>query len=88
MSYEIIVAEEVEEKLNGKYRDRQEEFAGQIGKLNDFPDRYGKPLSGKLHGVWQLKFGKGDRIWYRIDDEENKVYVINLLSKKEAERRY
>lgn len=88
MSYKVEVTEEVEKKLKKEYRDRQEEFAAQIDKLEEFPERYGKPLGGKLHGIWQLRFGQGDRIWYEIDEDGDVVTVVNVLSKKEAERRY
>ena len=88
MSFDIEVVDQVVEKLEDTYRDRKEEFGSQIDKLEDFPKKHGKPLSGKLHGIWQLKFGRGDRIWYTVDENEEKVSVINLLSKKEAEKRY
>lgn len=58
MSYEVKVTETVIEKLDNSYRDRRGEFAGQIDKLEKYPDKYGKPLSGNLHGIWQLKFGE------------------------------
>lgn len=88
MSYTVVVTEEVEEKLDKKYSDRRDEFASQIDKLEDFPEKRGKPLGGRLHGVWQIRFGRGDRIWYKIDEGDETVTVINLLSKKEAEERY
>jgi mRNA-degrading endonuclease RelE of RelBE toxin-antitoxin system len=88
MTYEIIVTEDVVEKLEKDYRNRKDEFGSQIDKLEDFPDKRGKPLSGKLHGIWQLRFGNSDRIWYRIDEENKQVQVINILSKKQAKRKY
>jgi len=44
MTYEIIVTEDVVEKLEKDYRNRKDEFGSQIDKLEDFPDKRGKPL--------------------------------------------
>jgi plasmid stabilization system protein ParE len=43
----------------------------------------GKPLRGKLHGLWQLRIGPF-RVWYEINEEQKKATLRAMLHKDEA----
>jgi len=58
-----------------------------ITKLEKHPDKYGKPLRGRLHGIWQIRMGPF-RIWYEINDAQKKVILRAVFHKKEAKDRY
>ena len=47
----------------------------------------GKPLRGKLHGLWQLRIGLF-RIWYEINEEQKKVTIRAILNKDKAKKYY
>ena len=47
----------------------------------------GKPLRGKLHGLWQLRIGPF-RVWYEINEEQKKVTLRAILHKDEAKKYY
>jgi mRNA-degrading endonuclease RelE of RelBE toxin-antitoxin system len=76
------------EELESLDNSKQEEFAAQINKLEDFPKKYGKPLRGKLHGYWQLRFADKYRIWYTVDEDESQVVVEAIKHKDEAREFY
>ncbi len=67
-------------------RDRKEWLAHVIDRVEQNP-KFGKPLGGRLYGIWQLRMDPF-RIWYEIDDENRKVTFKVILHKKEAERAY
>jgi mRNA interferase RelE/StbE len=54
-------------------------------KLEDYPEKYGKPLRGRLNGLWQLRSGKY-RIWYTVEDA--KVIVRAVKHKEDAKIDY
>ncbi|MFB6200016.1 MAG: type II toxin-antitoxin system RelE/ParE family toxin [Candidatus Nanohaloarchaea archaeon] len=88
MGYSVKLTETAKEKLEELDNSKQEEFASQIDKLEDFPKKYGKPLKGRLHGYWQLRFSQKYRIWYTVSDEDEKVVVEAIYHKDEAQKRY
>ena len=48
--------------------------------------RAGKPLSGKLSGIWSLR--RGDyRVLYRIDDDASLVEIARVGHRREVYRR-
>lgn len=74
--------------MKKKHADKQERFSKQIDKLKEYPDKYGKPLRGKLHGYWQIRFADKFRIWYTVDKEEQKVTIEAIKHKEEAKKYY
>jgi len=48
----------------------------ELKKLKDNPE-LGKPLSGKLSGLWSLRTGKYRAI-YKIIQEELHIFVLNV----------
>jgi len=57
-----------------------------VKKLEHDP-QFGKPLRGKLHGIWQLRIGPF-RVWYEINDKEKKVILRAILHKDETKTFY
>lgn len=49
---------------------------------------HGKPLKGRLSGLWQVRFLDKYRIWYSIDWENKIVKIEAVKHKKDAGRRY
>ncbi len=47
----------------------------------------GKPLRGRLHGIWQIGIGPF-RVWYEINHVNRVVILKAILYKDEAIRRY
>jgi mRNA-degrading endonuclease RelE of RelBE toxin-antitoxin system len=86
--YEVRLTQTATEELEGLDNSKQEEFAAQIDKLEDFPKKYGKPLKGQLHGYWQLRFADKYRIWYTVDEDEGKVVVEAIKHKDDARKLY
>jgi len=57
-----------------------------VEKLEHEP-QFGKPLRGKLHGIWQLRIGTF-RVWYEISYKVMKVILRAILHKDEAKKFY
>ncbi len=85
MPYLVEIKEPAEKEINKLDSQKQKEIIKQLEKLEKYPDKYGKPLRGKLSGLWQLRSGKY-RIWYTIED--NTVVVRAVKHKKEAKNYY
>lgn len=80
--YEITIMPQVKKKLKSKrYRHRQDEFDAKVEKIQKGPKSYGKPLSGPLKGKWEIYMGRGDRIYYKILEKENKIKIYDLAPK-------
>lgn len=88
MSYDVLIPENVEEDLEDLDKTIRKDFASQIDKLESYPKKYGKPLKGRLHGYWQLRFSDKYRIWYTVDEDTGEVTVEAVKHKEEAEKRY
>lgn len=88
MSYTVFIPENVEKELQGMDKTKQEDFASQIDKLESYPKKYGKPLKGRLHGYWQLRFADKYRTWYTVDEGEQKVTVEAVKHKDDAVKDY
>lgn len=88
MTYEVKTTESFDRKFKKKHKDKKDRLETVISKLEKYPDKYGKPLRGELHGIWQIRLGSNFRIWYEINEEEEEVVLKAVLHKKEAKRRY
>lgn len=85
MSYQVEIKEPAEKEIKKLDKSKAKEIIKQIEKLKKYPDRYGKPLRGRLSGLWQLRSGKY-RIWYTIEDKT--VYIRAVKHKKETKKYY
>ncbi|MFB6241560.1 MAG: type II toxin-antitoxin system RelE/ParE family toxin [Candidatus Nanosalina sp.] len=85
MGYEVKVSESAQEKIRGLDNSKKQEILSQLEKLEDYPKKYGKPLRGRLNGLWQLRSGKY-RIWYTVKDEG--VNVRAVKHKEDAKDSY
>lgn len=83
MRLQIVLKKNSKRDIKTK-KDRLESI---ITKLEKHPDKYGKPLRGRLHGIWQIRMGPF-RIWYEINDAQKKVILRAVFHKKEAKDRY
>lgn len=53
-------------------------------KLTTAPESFGKPLAGKLKGLWRLRVGDY-RIIYKIWNDRVVVYVVMIGYRRDAE---
>ena len=84
MTYSIEITEtaqkEIAKKLEAYLIDRLDK---RIKKLEIEPNIYGKPLRGPLAGIWEIRFEKRWRIFYKIDENKKIVYIVGLKHKDE-----
>lgn len=85
MGFEVEIKESAEQQIKELDKSKREEIISQMEKLEDYPEKYGKPLRGRLNGLWQLRSGKY-RIWYTVEDA--KVIVRAVKHKEDAKRDY
>ena len=85
MGFEVEIKESAEQQIKELDKSKREEIISQMEKLEDYPEKYGKPLRGRLNGLWQLRSGKY-RIWYTVEDA--KVIVRAVKHKVDAKRDY
>lgn len=86
MSYKIELAETFAKEFSRNHKDKKEWLERMIERLEKDPQS-GKPLRGKLHGLWQLRTGPF-RIWYEINEEEKRVTLRAILHKDDAKKNY
>ena len=86
MSYAVETTEDFDKEFKKKHRDKAEWLEKIKDKLKDYPE-YGKPLKGRLHGIWQIRIGPF-RLWYEINDTEKRVVLRVILHKDEALEHY
>ncbi len=86
MAYVVELTDDFEKEFNKHHRDKKEWLEKIIERLEQDPE-YGKPLKGRLYGIWQLRMDPF-RVWYEIDLENKKVTMKVILHKTEAERLY
>ena len=86
MSYKIELAETFAKEFARNHKDKKEWLERMIERLEKDPQS-GKPLRGKLHGLWQLRTGPF-RIWYEINEEEKRVTLRAILHKDDAKKNY
>ena len=56
MSYTVESTETFEKKFSKNHKDKKEWLKRMVERLEQEP-QLGKPLRGKLHGLWQLRIG-------------------------------
>jgi mRNA-degrading endonuclease RelE of RelBE toxin-antitoxin system len=88
MGFRVELTKTVERELDKFEKSRKKIFYRRLKKLEDFPDMHGKPLKGRLGGLWQIRFLDKYRIWYSIDWKNKIVTIKAVKHKKEAERGY
>ena len=86
MSYKVELTESFVKEFSRNHRDKKEWLERMIERLEQEP-QFGKPLRGKLHGLWQLRIGPF-RVWYEINTEEKKVTLRAILHKDDAMKYY
>ena len=86
MSYKVELAETFAKEFSRNHRDKKEWLERMIERLEQEP-QFGKPLRGKLHGLWQLRIGPF-RAWYEINIEEKRVTLRAILHKDDAMKYY
>lgn len=86
MVYTVETTETFEREFRKKHRDKINWLRKIKEKLQKYPEQ-GKPLRGRLHGLWQIRMGPF-RIWYEINDSEKKVILKFILHKDEAIEHY
>lgn len=86
MLYVVETTEEFEKEFRKKHRGNVDRLRKIKEKLVTSPEQ-GKPLRGRLHGLWQLRMDPF-RIWYEINDAEKKVILKFILHKDKAAKRY
>lgn len=86
MAYTVETTEIFDREFK-KHKGKREELESIKAKLVQYPDKYGKPLSGRLHGIWQERMGHF-RIWYIIDKSNKRVVLIAFKHKNKAKHLY
>lgn len=86
MAYTVETTETFEKEFRKRHSDKKEWLQRMAERLAQDPE-FGKPLRGRLHGIWQLRIDPF-RVWYEIDDKNKKVTLKAILHKKEAEKLY
>jgi len=84
--YTIEITEDFEREFKKKHKDKAEWLEKIKEKLQKYPE-HGKPLKGRLSGIWQIRIGPF-RLWYEINDVEKKVILKVILHKDEAVKHY
>lgn len=86
MIYEVETTETFEREFRKKHRDKAEWLKKIKERLQIIPE-YGKPLKGRLCGVWQIRIGHF-RVWYEINHSEKKAILQAILHKDDAVHNY
>ena len=86
MVYTVETTEDFDREFKKKHRDKVEWLEKIKEKLRNYPES-GKPLKGRLHGIWQIRMGPFI-LWYEINDVEKKVILRVIIHKDEAVERY
>ena len=86
MTYIVESTEAFEKEFSKNHKDKKEWLLRMAERLEQEPQS-GKPLRGKLHGLWQLRIGSF-RVWYEINEKQKKVTLRAILHKDEAKKYY
>jgi mRNA interferase RelE/StbE len=88
MSYTVESTEAFEKEFSRNHKDEKEWLLRMTERLEQEQEpQSGKPLRGKLHGLWQLRIGSF-RVWYEINEEQKKVTLRAIIHKDEAKKYY
>ncbi len=88
MNFEVLILPDLFEDI---HPDREEQIKKSLKKLEDpYPGR-GKGDKKEIKGaddvVYRLRIGD-HRAFYRIEKEDSKVYVFDILSAEQAHKKY
>ncbi|MDE1850781.1 MAG: type II toxin-antitoxin system RelE/ParE family toxin [Candidatus Micrarchaeota archaeon] len=86
MAYTVYSARNFEKIFEKRHGERRAWLNSMKNILEQNP-KLGKPLGGRLHKIWQLRIGPF-RVWYKIDDKAQKVELLTVLHKDEAQHFY
>jgi mRNA interferase RelE/StbE len=86
MVYTVETTETFDTVFKKRHRDKVVWLKKIKERLEQNPE-YGKPLRGRLHGIWQIRIGPF-RVWYEISQKEKKVILKAILHKDEAIKYY
>ena len=86
MTYSVKSTEPFEKEFSKHHKDKKEWLQTIKQRLEGNPE-CGKPLGGRLYGLWQLRTGPF-RVWYEINNVEKTVTLKVILHKNEAEKLY
>jgi len=85
-NYQIHITKEAEKWMDKKLNNEQlRRFANKLEKLENFPDKHGKPLRYPLSGIWEIYFERKFRVLYEIDYESKIVKIIKIKHKDEMQ---
>lgn len=87
MSFKVIISNSIKERLKGFDKSTREKILKKVRQLSSFPEQKGKHLKAPLHPLIQTRVGKY-RIWYEVDNVEERVYIEYIKHKKEAKKFY
>ncbi len=86
MVYTVETTEDFDREFKKKHKDKSEWLEKVKEKLKGNPES-GKPLKGRLYGIWQIRIGPF-RLWYEINDFEKRVVLKTIIHKDDAEEHY
>jgi mRNA interferase RelE/StbE len=78
--YKVTFDKNAKRILKKLKKDEQKKILSKIANLQENP-KFGKRLSGNLHGLWKLRFDKY-RIFYQIIEDKLIVIVLNIQHRK------
>jgi len=81
--YDLEITEVAEKKLRKFNHEIQGHFFKKIGKLQQNPTAYGKPLRNILAGTWEIYFERRYRILYSINENKKLIIIESILHKDE-----
>jgi len=84
--YQLKISEPADKWLDKFNKETLKRFYRKIDKLKTFPDVHGKPLRSPFRGIWELRFEKRWRVYYRIYYQERIVRIICLEHKDEKHK--
>ena len=86
MSYEIVITDTFSKEFK-KYK-KDTEFINalekKIQRLKEDPQHVGGFLSGNLHGYKSTRIIRKFRLTFKINEQENKVYLTAIDHRKSA----
>jgi mRNA-degrading endonuclease RelE of RelBE toxin-antitoxin system len=87
MTFRIFVHPSLFEKVPAE---RKESIKSAIkGLTNPFPDSNGDKKELKETRIITYRLRIGDyRVFYQIDEKENKIYVFDILTAEQAHKKY
>jgi len=74
--YKLVLSKKFDREFAKLEKDMKDRTVQKLGALAEKP-RIGKPLKGKLKGLWSLRIGKY-RIIYRINEADRIVEVVTI----------